>query len=300
MQNRCIFGGNIKMLSPAHETLLESVYLDENKLRVMRVTFEISRLHDHEFLELAYVMHGSAVHQMGTQTSIIRAGDFMLVDFGSLHGIRDGQELEIINCLFAPEYVDRALASCPSLQAVLSTSLRQFGGDARSRAPVDCIMHDPDGKIRLLMEAMLREYEEKQPGYLEMVRCHLIEVLVHAIRMHPSGATPRCHPVVAAIADEMQAACDRSFSLEELGRRFGYTPQYLSSLFHRETGVSLTTYLQRLRVEKSCRLLMQTRAPVSAVARQVGYDDPKHFSELFRRYMGMSPRELRQFCRTPG
>lgn len=187
----------------AHDTLRGSVYLDENKLCVMRVTSKSSRLHDHEFLELAYVMRGSAVHQMGTQTSILREGDFLMVDFGSLHGYRDGQDLEIVNCLFAPEYVDRALVNCPSLQAVLSSSLRQFGGDALGRGPVDCIMHDADGTIRRLMEAMLREYEEKQPGYLEIVRCHLIEVLVHAVRMHPAGASARCHPVVAEIASEL-------------------------------------------------------------------------------------------------
>lgn len=286
------------MPQPSHDTLLGSVYLDENKLCVMRVTTADSRLHDHEFLELAYVMHGSAVHQMGTQTSVIREGDFLLVDFGSLHGYRGGQELEIVNCLFAPEYVDRALVNCPSLQAVLSTSLRQFGGDALKEGPADCIMHDDDGTIRRLMAAMLREYEEKQPGYLEIVRCHLIEILVHAVRRHPAGATAHCHPVVAAIADELQSACERPFSLDELGRHYGYTPQYLSSLFHQETGVSLTAYLQRLRVEKACQLLIHTSDAVAVIARRVGYEDTKHFSGLFRRYMGMSPRELRQAYRT--
>lgn len=284
----------------AHDTLLGSVYLDENKLCVMRVTTKDSRLHDHEFLELAYVLHGSAIHQMGTQTSVIHEGDFLLLDFGSLHGYRDGQELEIVNCLFAPEYVDRALVNCPSLQAVLSTSLRQFGGDALNTGPADCIMHDDDGTIRRLMEAMLREYSEKQPGYLEIVRCHLIEILVHAVRKHPAGATAHCHPVVAAIADELQCACGQPFSLEELGKRYGYTPQYLSSLFHQETGVSLTAYVQRLRVEKACQLLIRTSDTIAKVARQVGYDDTKHFSELFRRYMGISPRELRKTYRMSG
>jgi AraC-like DNA-binding protein len=282
------------MPQSSHDTLLRSVYLDENKLCVMRDISTYSRLHDHEFLELAYVLHGSAEHQMGTQTSTIREGDFLMVDLGSLHGYRGGQELEIINCLFAPEYVDRALVNCPSLQAVLSTSLRQFGGDTLGDGPADCIMHDTDGTIRPLMEAMLREYEQKQPGYLEIVRCHLIEILVHAVRMHPTGTTAHCHPVVAAIADELQAACEQPFSLDALGRRYGYTPQYISSLFHQETGVSLTSYLQRLRVEKACQLLVHTSDTIAAVARLVGYDDAKHFTELFRRYMGMSPRELRK------
>ena len=281
-----------------HDTLLRSVYLDENKLFVARDVSEYSRLHDHEFLELAYVLHGSAEHQMGTQISTIQEGDFLMVDLGSLHGYHNGQQLEIINCLFAPEYVDRALANCPSLQAVLSTSLRQFGGDLLGGGPADCIMHDSDGTIRRLMEAMLLEYEQKQPGYLEIVRCHLIEILVHAIRKHPVGTTAHCHPVVAAIADELQATYHQPVSLDALGRRYGYTPQYISSLFHQETGFSLTAYLQRLRVEKACQLLVRTSDPISVVAKEVGYDDAKHFTSLFRRYMGMSPRELRRTYRS--
>ena len=281
-------------MAQLHDTLLRSVYLDENKLLVVRDVSEYSRLHDHEFLELAYVLHGSAEHQMGTQISTIREGDFLMVDLGSLHGYHGGQELEIINCLFAPEYVDRALVNCPSLQAVLSSSLRQFGGDLLADGPADCILHDSDGTIRRLMEAMLREYEQKQPGYLEIVRCHLIEILVHAIRKHPVGTTAHCHPVVAAIADELQATYPQPVSLKALGRRYGYTPQYISSLFHQETGVSLTVYLQKLRVEKACQLLIRTSKPIATIAKAVGYDDAKHFAALFRRYMGISPRELRK------
>lgn len=277
-----------------HDTLLRSVYPDENKLLVVRDVSECSRLHDHEFLDLAYVLHGSAEYQRGTQISTIREGDFLMVDLGSLHGYHGGQELEIINCLFAPEYVDRALANCPSLQAVLSTSLRQFGADLLAGGPADCILYDSDGTIRRLMEAMLREYEQKQPGYLEIMRCHLIEILVHAIRKHPVGTTAHCHPVVADIADELQATYPQPVSLKALGRRYGYTPQYISSLFHQETGVSLTVYLQKLRVEKACQLLICTSKPVATIAKAVGYDDAKHFAALFRRYMGISPRKLRK------
>lgn len=100
----------------------------------MLAVSEYSRLYDHEFLELAYVLQG-------------------------YHG---GQEFEFINCGFAPEYVDRTLVNCPSLQAVLSTSLHQFGSDLLDGGPSDCILHGSDGTIRL-MEAMLREYEQKQP-----------------------------------------------------------------------------------------------------------------------------------------
>jgi len=78
-----------------------------------------------------------------------------------------------------------------------------------------------------------------------------------------------------------------------MSANLGYTPQYLSYLFHRETGVSLSGFLQRIRVEKSCSLLAKSRMSVSAIAQEVGYSDIKHFNGVFRSHMGVSPREFR-------
>lgn len=129
------FFRDVFQITQLHDTLLCSVYLDGNKPHVVRAVSEYSRLHDHEFLELAYVLPG-------------------------YHG---GKAFEFINCRLAPEDVDRALINCPSLQTGLSTSLRQFGGDLLDGGPADCILHGSDGTIRRLMEVMLREYEQKQP-----------------------------------------------------------------------------------------------------------------------------------------
>lgn len=82
-------------------------------------------------------------------------------------------------------------------------------------------------------------------------------------------------------------------SLEAISKSFGYTPQYVSSLFHKQTGMTLQVYLQRLRVEKACRLMEQKSVPLSALAQTVGYTDAKHFSKVFRRHKGVSPRVYR-------
>ena len=57
--------------------------------------------------------------------------------------------------------------------------------------------------------------------------------------------------------------------------------------------MSIQEFLQRLRIQEACRLLEQTQLPLCDVAQAVGYTDPKHFSRLFRRYKGLSPKELR-------
>lgn len=282
------------MIHQMPDKLLNATYLDENKLCMMRVTTPDSHVHEHEFLELAYVMQGSAEHQIGTSSTTIREGDFLLVDFGTIHGYKNGQDLVIVNCLFTPEYVDRALTNSPSLLHILSTNLRQFDAAQKDVYPTDCILHDEDGYVRQLMNQMLQEYTEKNIGYLEIIRCHLIEILVHALRFHVAESQKHCHPVVAAIINELQKHYSEPLSLTELGQDYGYTPQYLSHLFHQETGVSLSTYLQRLRVEEAYRLLTTTTLRISEIAEQVGYTDIKHFNTVFRKHFNMSPKEVRK------
>ena len=242
--------------------LQEAAFLDESKVCLMRADSQETDLHEHEFLELTYVTRGSAQHQLGAAVMELHAGDYFLVDLGSLHSYRNGQGLEVINCLFSPAYVDRALVHCPSLSTLLSTDMRQFGAPVVS--PADRVFHDSNGDILRLMEAMEREYAQRAVGYLEMIRCHLIQVLVRTIRSAAVGGfAARRHPAIAAAVDALRASYAQPFSLARLSQQLGYTPQYLSRLFHQEMGQSLSTYLQRLRVEASCQRLLASRDTVS-------------------------------------
>ena len=49
-------------------------------------------------------------------------------------------------------------------------------------------------------------------------------------------------------------------------------------------------------MERSCRLLLQSDLRISQIAQAVGYNDQKHFNQLFRRHTGLSPREYRSMA----
>lgn len=280
-------------------TLRKENVLDADHVSIRRLSPRSDDLHAHDFLELVYVMHGSARHRLGLESYPVSAGDYFIVDLGTFHCYYDTADFVIVNCLFTPDYVDRALSRCASLSALLSNTLRQFGISALSPRPADRIYHDESGTVRRLVEAMEREYAQREAGYVEMVRCRLIEILVLTVRAAARGASSAAqpHPAVAAMAEYLQKHLREPLSLQAMQRELGYTPQYLSALFHRETGESLRSYLQKLRIEKSCLLLAQEEQTVAGAAQQVGYNDSKHFYALFKRYTGLSPREFRARAR---
>ena len=71
-------------------------------------------------------------------------------------------------------------------------------------------------------------------------------------------------------------------------------PVYLSRLFKRETGVSLSDYITQERVAAAKALLQNPEVKVSAVAQKVGYPQLSHFSRVFRRCVGLSPHEYQR------
>lgn len=71
----------------------------------------------------------------------------------------------------------------------------------------------------------------------------------------------------------------------------GISPNYLSALFHRKTGSTISDFLARLRVEEAGRLI-RAGSSVAEAAAAVGYTDARHFSRKFKAITGSLPSEL--------
>jgi AraC-like DNA-binding protein len=78
-------------------------------------------------------------------------------------------------------------------------------------------------------------------------------------------------------------------SLEELGRRIGCSPFYLSRIFSAETGRTITQCLRQLRMERAAELLRSGEYNVTEAALEVGYSSLSHFSATFHETYGCCP-----------
>ena len=261
----------------------------DGKIQIVRLTPK-GFTHQHSYFELVYVLRGTATRKMSDAEIPVSAGDYYVANPLSAHGYEDIRDLEVVNCLFLPEYIDRALTDCPSVSSLLSNRILRFG------VPVDIpiadrVFHDTDGSVRRIMKNMEREYAECRTGYMEMLRCYLTQVLVHAAR-----ASETCfpHEAVTRVMEYLKFHYPEPLSLETLSQLVGYTPQYLSSLFSEEVGIGIQAFLQRMRIEEACRLLINTDLSMAEISTAVGYQDTRHFSKVFRRYQVVSPREYRK------
>ncbi|WP_349945452.1 response regulator [Lacrimispora sp. BS-2] len=82
--------------------------------------------------------------------------------------------------------------------------------------------------------------------------------------------------------------------LEELAKNAGFSYTYFSYLFKKETGKTLTEYIQMVRIETAKKLLVEKERSVSEIAELVGYSDIKFFTKQFKKALGVSPNEYRK------
>ncbi|MGN0740178.1 MAG: response regulator [Treponema sp.] len=87
---------------------------------------------------------------------------------------------------------------------------------------------------------------------------------------------------------------DWDFSLEKVSAQVGLTSQYFSALYKKEMGLNFLEALTEIRIEKAKELLSRTNDTIAEIAGNVGYNDIKYFSKVFRKVMGIKPSEFRK------
>lgn len=86
----------------------------------------------------------------------------------------------------------------------------------------------------------------------------------------------------------------RKISIAGIADYIGLDRSYFCSVFKAYLHVPPQEYLEKYRINKSCELLRKNNLTIGDVARSVGYEDPLHFSKVFRKVKGLSPRAYKQ------
>ncbi|MGM1045727.1 MAG: response regulator transcription factor [Bacillota bacterium] len=83
-------------------------------------------------------------------------------------------------------------------------------------------------------------------------------------------------------------------SLDKVASVVYLNPVYFSQLFKQKTGCGFKEYVIQLRLEQAKQLLQNPKLKLAEIAERIGYQDIRHFSQLFRKKYGVTPSEYRQ------
>ena len=132
----------------------------------------------------------------------------------------------------------------------------------------------------------LSSNEDVQQLITEMYRSYCRLVRKHSMKNYST-------PVRRAIAT-IHADLSAKLSLSILAEKQDISSGYLSTVFKKETGKTVTDYILSERIQLAMHLLSTTKLQIQTIALHCGVSDIQYFSKLFKKYTGKTPKEYRE------
>ncbi|UVI28242.1 AraC family transcriptional regulator [Paenibacillus spongiae] len=291
------------------ERIVSRDYLKELRFPfyIMRCTHNannVPKMHSHEFVELVYVIKGEALHCFEGDVYPLKAGDVFIINPNENHTFEfsEGQEIEIVNCLFLPDLIHDACLR----ELGVDDSMDYFyvlpflSPDERFHHRLKLSERETSAILQLL-EYMMHEWDLKRTGYTTLIRLKLVELFIQLSRIYKDWVSSNRdhskrrsnHLLVQRINGFLERHYDEKLCVTDLGEMFNISNRQLNRVFKQETGLTVVERVHHIRIEHAKQMLMESEEKVLHVAQKVGYDDPAFFSHLFRRYVGCSPGKFR-------
>ena len=266
-------------------------------------------MHRHGFTEIVIVMNGSARHIINTGTGecysgMVSRGDVLIIAPHEEHTyeLSQGMEFEIINLDFSTEFSDKILkneaAEVRTLdfiyqQPMLPPQIR-FGNGFQ-------LLESELAYIAAQEELIEREFREKSIGYLMMSEHLMAEILLIISRRYlkfieTSSQTRNIKDMshVTRVRGYIEHHYAEIIHKAELARIGKCSERHLSRIFKEYTGMTVTGYINFVRLNRARDLLSGTKERITDISTAVGFNDISYFNKTFLSATGMTPRDYRK------
>lgn len=145
-----------------------------------------------------------------------------------------------------------------------------------------------------LMDILKRN--ESNRFYLDLLMtCLLIEITEEHVGKHQKSITPHKESkTLSYIIEWIKANLEQEISLEIIATKFNYNQAYLSRLFSKEIGLTLTEFIRNLRLERAKSLLSNLSISIEEIANLCGFKDEKYFMRCFKKHELMTASQYRE------
>lgn len=123
-----------------------------------------------------------------------------------------------------------------------------------------------------------------------LVYASLVEIFTRLSRRLEIGVAASRDPILFQLVEYINAHYSENLNLERLSDHVGYTQAYLSRIFSRKTGQTVTRFIEHVRM-KNARELLAAGIPVGRASKLSGFSRPSYFSRRFVSLFGVTPRE---------
>ena len=229
--------------------------------------------HDHDFYQYLYVKKGSGYMQADSEKFTLETGKIYVLPPSVQHCIESSDEgMTTYELKF---YANNA--SVPQFPTIIDLS---------------------DTYAESVFKGMFNEATNMHYGYEEMLAVKLEELhlwMARACNTKDGKEKPSSYSqTFSEIIFHMERHFAEDISLKTLSDIAHMEKIYFLKKFKAEVGTTPLSYLRKLRINQSKKLLLNSEFNITQIASAVGFQSVHHFSNVFKKLVGMSPSEYKK------
>jgi len=234
--------------------------------------------HFHDYYVIGFIENGQRYLQCNNHEYIVKAGDLVVFNPMDTHTCEqaDGKPLDYRSINVQPEIMQKAV-----LEITGDDRMPRFTQTVLYRSELAGCLHD----LHLMILEEATDFKKEELFLL------LIEQLLRECSDAPISVLPT-EPalMMKTVCDYLETNYAKTITLDDLSELAGLSKYYFLRSFTRQKGISPYSYLETIRIGRAKKLLEKGVPPID-VAFQTGFSDQSHFSNFFKKLIGLTPKQ---------
>lgn len=243
----------------------------------------LSMLHSHSFTELFYVVNGEGSFTAEDGDTPIHKDTLIIINPNTRHTEKSSASSHLTYIALG---IDNVQFEFTSKDETLDSAYHIYD------------FHKHQSSILPIMKEMLAEIRDKKGGYEEICQNFFSILLLRIQRITgescsialPTDIPPEC----AALKQYLDAHYVEKITLDGLAEVFHMNKYYLVHIFSKAFGISPINYLLERRILHSKDLLKNSDFTITQIARLGGFSSSNYFTQSFKKYTGLTPKNYRR------
>lgn len=248
----------------------------------------MSKMHYHPYYEIYFLASGQVKYYFYNKIFTLKPGNVIIIKPNEVHRTVAVDNYHGLVCKRYTLNVDESLVS----------KIKKYNKDAGLCLNNDVLFFkDGFAEIIEIIKKIKDEIAEYDITYMGSVRNYVERVLIEL-------SNPRkCEIDKSAVCLndlQIQEAIDyiicnynKKIQLKECADICFMSESNFTKKFHKTMGMNFKSYVNCIRIENACEMLKNSELSISKIAEMVGYEDNCYFSIVFKKIVGISPKEFR-------
>lgn len=269
--------GRIKVLETKDKSNIEKSPMDKVTLLP----------HIHDYISFFCILEGTCCVKLKDKNFIVEKDDLCIIPPNQLHQIVPYDKKKNYSIIwFAIDDI--------SSRIHISSHTKENGYKVITGVDVK-----EGNLVKNNLKRIISELTEKEFYYEWIIKIYLAEIFILLIRKVRNISDKKSsHKIwykklMSEAIDFIKNNYMSDIMLDNIAGFVRLTPNYFSSLFKQYTGMNVSEYLMRFRVNRAKKMLDGSKLSIKEISELVGYSDQYYFSRIFKKLEGISPKQYR-------